>query len=512
MDHDRSRGHLAEARPAVQPNDLYNTHLRLIFYDEPIFGHYQERFDRIFAEPRYTDLAANLAYFSQLYTAILRQTPDVGTERGSAPRFYQRYYDTIAAREGERRRKARQAVGRCRPATLNTMQPLLISHLSIVSSIGAGRAATLSSLRSGTSGLRPCQFETVDLPTYVGEIDALADFKLPEALAAFDCRNNRLAEMALAPGRIRGRGGRCSGALRRAADRPVPRHQHLGNPAGRTGLPGTRRGDGELPAGFDYQRTQNTASLAGYVRQRLGHRRPVIRRLVRLRIDCQGVRQCRAHDRGGTVRCRHRRRRRHTVPDHAVRLPCAGSERAGPCRPFDAARDGISIGEAAGFALLEQPQADDRLATQSCCSASARATMRITCRRRIPTASAHGWRWNARWPRPAWRRATSTTSTCMARRRRVGDAAEDLAVIGAVRQRHAVQLHQGAHRAHAWRRRHRRGDHQRAGDSTQGCCPAARIPKRSIRPSAAAINWRASRRGSTPCSATRSASAAATAA
>ena len=63
-------GALAEARPAVQPNDLYNTHLRLIFYDEPVFGHYQERFDRIFAEPRYTDLAANLAYFSQLYTAI----------------------------------------------------------------------------------------------------------------------------------------------------------------------------------------------------------------------------------------------------------------------------------------------------------------------------------------------------------------------------------------------------------------------------------------------------------
>ena len=59
------------------------------------------------------------------------------------------------------------------------------------------------------------------------------------------------------------------------------------------------------------------------------------------------------------MRCRHRRRRGHTVPDHVVRLSCAGSERAGPCRPFDAARDGISIGEAAGFALLEKPQADD---------------------------------------------------------------------------------------------------------------------------------------------------------
>jgi hypothetical protein len=88
-------GALAEARRVVQPNEIYNTHLRLIFYDEAIFGHYQQRFDRIFAEPRYTDLAANLSYFSQMYTAILarRRIPDVTGDRAA---FYQRYYDAIA--------------------------------------------------------------------------------------------------------------------------------------------------------------------------------------------------------------------------------------------------------------------------------------------------------------------------------------------------------------------------------------------------------------------------------
>ena len=88
-------GALAEARPAVQPNDIYNTHLRLIFYDEPVFGHYQQRFDRIFVEPRYTDLATNLAHFSQVYTAILakRQMPDTTDRRGD---FYQRYFDVVA--------------------------------------------------------------------------------------------------------------------------------------------------------------------------------------------------------------------------------------------------------------------------------------------------------------------------------------------------------------------------------------------------------------------------------
>ena len=119
------------------------------------------------------------------------------------------------------------------------MQPLLISHLSIVSSIGAGRAETLSSLRSGTSGLRPCQFETVELPTYVGEIDALADFKLPEAFAAFDCRNNRLAEMALAQDEFE---VAVAGSVARYGPRRIGLFlgtEYLGNSAGRTGLPGT---------------------------------------------------------------------------------------------------------------------------------------------------------------------------------------------------------------------------------------------------------------------------------
>jgi hypothetical protein len=88
-------GALAEARPEIRPNEIYNDHLRLIFYDEPVFGHFQKRFDKIFAEPRYTDLAANLAYFSRLYAAILanRPTPQKTTARAA---FDQRYYDVIA--------------------------------------------------------------------------------------------------------------------------------------------------------------------------------------------------------------------------------------------------------------------------------------------------------------------------------------------------------------------------------------------------------------------------------
>ncbi len=68
-------GGLAEAERAVQRNDVYNTKLRLIFYDEPVFGHYKERFDKIFSDRRYTDLRTNLRHFADLYAAILSRPP-----------------------------------------------------------------------------------------------------------------------------------------------------------------------------------------------------------------------------------------------------------------------------------------------------------------------------------------------------------------------------------------------------------------------------------------------------
>ena len=77
------------------------------------------------------------------------------------------------------------------------MQPLAFNHMCIVSCAGFGQDATLAALVSGHSGLQPCHFETVSLPTWTGEIEALDNIRLPAEYAAFDCRNNRLAEIAL---------------------------------------------------------------------------------------------------------------------------------------------------------------------------------------------------------------------------------------------------------------------------------------------------------------------------
>lgn len=64
-------GALAESRPPRQPNAVYENDLKLIFYDDPLLGPYQGWFDRIFTEPRYTDLGANRTYFATEARKIL---------------------------------------------------------------------------------------------------------------------------------------------------------------------------------------------------------------------------------------------------------------------------------------------------------------------------------------------------------------------------------------------------------------------------------------------------------
>jgi hypothetical protein len=57
-------GAIVESEPPAQTNDLYDTSVSLIFYDDPVFGPYRPWSDAILTAPRYTDLDANLAWFA----------------------------------------------------------------------------------------------------------------------------------------------------------------------------------------------------------------------------------------------------------------------------------------------------------------------------------------------------------------------------------------------------------------------------------------------------------------
>lgn len=75
--------------------------------------------------------------------------------------------------------------------------PAAITAFTLTSALGAGRAASLGALRAGRSGLRRCTLPGLDaLDTWVGQVEGLHD-PITGSLADCDCRNHRLAALAL---------------------------------------------------------------------------------------------------------------------------------------------------------------------------------------------------------------------------------------------------------------------------------------------------------------------------
>ena len=96
-------GVVAEDRPPQEPNEVYDTDLALIFYDDPVTGRYQRRFDAIFSDPRNLSVRQNLAYFAALYrrmgadrkpldTWLARSEFRAPAERQKFTDFYHRFY------------------------------------------------------------------------------------------------------------------------------------------------------------------------------------------------------------------------------------------------------------------------------------------------------------------------------------------------------------------------------------------------------------------------------------
>ncbi len=237
---------------------------------------------------------------------------------------------------------------------MSVMQPLRLARMCVVTSLGRGLNETLEALRSGRSGLAPCRFEGNELATYAGEIMGLDEMRMADGLGVFDCRNNRLAELALQQ----------DGFLAAVADA----RDRLG--ATRIGLfLGTStsgileaehayrdrdRATGALPASFNYESTHNTFALAAFLQARLGLSGPA------LVVSCACASTAKAFGNASRMIAA-------GLCDAAVvggadslclttlhGFASLGLTSAAPCRPADATRDGISIGEAAGFVLLEK--------------------------------------------------------------------------------------------------------------------------------------------------------------
>jgi hypothetical protein len=107
--HPTAPGALVSARAALRDNDIYETDgLRLIFYDNPFWGPYRFHFMRIFSEPRYWDLEANLRHFQSLYETTYQSRRAAGaqsverTGRGTRDEAFAHFrarYDGVMTRE-----------------------------------------------------------------------------------------------------------------------------------------------------------------------------------------------------------------------------------------------------------------------------------------------------------------------------------------------------------------------------------------------------------------------------
>ena len=249
------------------------------------------------------------------------------------------------------------------------MTKLLLSASTLVTALGAGRQATLQALREERCGLEPCAFAEVT-GGHVGRVHGLEEAGLGEAgageagageaglgdrFAHFDCRNNRLAALAL-------RQDGFEAAVRAAAARHGAGRVAVVCGTSTSGILSAENAyrardpaSGLLPAWFRYDGSYDLFSLSRYVAERLGLEGPAMTvstacaSSARAVLDAAQLIEAGVADAavvgGADSLCRL------TLRGFAS-LELVSPER---CRPFDRDRRGLSVGEAAGFALLERP-------------------------------------------------------------------------------------------------------------------------------------------------------------
>ena len=241
------------------------------------------------------------------------------------------------------------------PRVPQRIPSLAVSAYTATCAAGRGVDALTAALVERRSGLVPNDFSSVPLACWIGRVAGVETTTVPAAQAGWDCRNNRLAWLGLAQDGF-------LDAARALVDRYGAARVAVVLGTSTASIGATEEAyrtleSGRFTARFRDPMLHTPHSLAAFVQAVLGTTGPVAtvatacsssakvfaqaERLIRLGwADAAVV--------GGVD----------TLCDSVLfgfnALQLVAPE---PCRPFDAARRGISIGEAAGFALLERADA-----------------------------------------------------------------------------------------------------------------------------------------------------------
>jgi len=244
----------------------------------------------------------------------------------------------------------------------SAMTPVAIRAFTATTALGRGRDAQAKALRDGRSGLRrndfgPDSADGVPLPCWIGRVDGLEDAPLPGEFARWECRNNRLAWLALQQDgmleAVADAGSRW-GATRVAIVVGTSTASIGATEEAYARLVEGADGIARFPDDLARPIVHTPHSLGDFVREATGLHGPCVTVATACsssaKVFAQGARLIQA----GVA---------DAVLVGGVDSLC-GSILYGfnalelvspdPCRPFDAQRRGLSLGEAGGFALLER--------------------------------------------------------------------------------------------------------------------------------------------------------------
>lgn len=206
--------------------------------------------------------------------------------------------------------------------------------------------------------LRPADLGGVPVPCWVGVVDGLDACVLDGELAVYDCRNNRLAALALDTDRFAERvqaactrwGAARVGLFLGTSTSGIRHTEHCYRRHFEQGAPG-------LGADLRFSTTHAYVSVAAFCRRRLGLRGPAT--VISTACSSGAKTFAAAHRALVAGLC-------DAAVVGGVDSLCAttlmgfhslGLLSATPCAPWSAGRTGLSIGEGAAFALLELGQA-----------------------------------------------------------------------------------------------------------------------------------------------------------
>jgi 3-oxoacyl-[acyl-carrier-protein] synthase-1 len=235
------------------------------------------------------------------------------------------------------------------------IEPLAVTARTATSALGRGAAAHFEALSGGHSGLRANEFSSAPLDCSIGRVAGLEQAPLPREFTRWDCRNNRLAWLGMqqdglldaVAGAISGHGATRIALVLGTSTASIQSTEEAYR----------RLDNGRFPADLRRPEIHTPHSLAAFVADIAGIAGPTLT----ISTACSSSAKVFAS------------------AERMIRLGLADAALVGgvdslcdsvlfgfdalqlvsrqPCRPFDVNRDGISIGEAAAFALLERVDA-----------------------------------------------------------------------------------------------------------------------------------------------------------